>query len=256
MGQLKSFLMMVMMIVLTIGGDVWARGGRSSGGGSRSSSSRSSSYRSSSSSTRSTNRSSTIQRNNSSTNRNRDAVTNNNTTTRQQQAVTNNRSTNAVDRNLARQNATRNNAASQRYGNRASAESSYRSNLTSRNTYTSATAPTTRPAHIPQTVTTPGGRTNVNVTYNRLPNGSYGYGYTNSDGLFVALAANQMMVNAAMLSSAGYGHYNVDGTPRIVTVPQTTVVRHASPGETAFWIVFFIIAGVAIVAFIIYKANE
>lgn len=257
---MKHLAIIFVMMFALIGGDVFARGGRSSS--SRSSSSRSSVSRSSSSNSRSTNRSSTVRsssrrqdpavapnRTNSTVNRSNNnrstSATNSRSTTPSNRSTTASRSTstNRNDRAMARQNARTNNAASQRYGSRTNASAAYSRQLASRNSYTSATAPTTRPRHIPAT-TSVGGR-NVNVSYNVLPGGGYGYGYISpTTGLFVALAANQMYVNNAMLASAGYGSYNANGQPQ-------TVVYRDGPG--AGFIILMIILVFGVIGIIAWK---
>lgn len=212
--------------------DLFARGGRGGGsfGGGRSGGSRSSFSRSSSS--RSTKSKSTIKK--SSKPRNKEAV--------KPKSV----SKNKMDKKMSKQAAVKNKAAHKKYGNKKAATAAYRKKLTSGNKYTSATAPKTRPKHIPQT-TTVGGKT-VNVTYNSFGGGGYGYGYMDpTTGVFMALAANQMMVNSAMMSQAGYGQWNANGTPYVAPV---VVQRTYDPMGWIWGLIGFVIV-IALIAVVV-----
>lgn len=222
----RRSLSVIAIVLAILGTDAIARGSFSS---SRSSSfSSRSSSRSSSWGSRTTSKPSTISKTTSTSSKSK-AISKSKVDSKQTKAVV-----------------SRDNAAAKKYGNKKAATAAYQQNLVKKNTYTSATPPATRPAYIPKT-TTVGGR-NVDVTYHVLPGGGYGYGYMDPvSGTFMALAANQMMVDAAMMRSAGYGHYDAMGNP--IVHRQAAVVHHPASASTGV-IIFMIFLGVGVVAII------
>lgn len=120
--------------------------------------------------------------------------------------------TSRVDKQKMKAMASRNKAATSQYGSKANAEKAFREKMAASNAFNSPTPPATRPACIPQTVVI--NNTSVTPSYDRLSNGRYAYGtYDPTTHLFIALAANQMMVNNAMMAESGYGHWRDDGRP-------------------------------------------
>lgn len=147
-----------------------------------------------------------------------------------------------MDKKLNKKMASTDKAAASKYGTKAKAESEYKSKLVSGNKYTSATAPTTRPTHIPQNVMV--GGTRYNSVYGGYPGGGYGYGYYDPMGLFIAMTASQMMVDAHQMRMAGYGRWDASGQP--------IVYRPAPVG----WYVFIGILIVAMIGGGIWLANK
>lgn len=169
-----------------------------------------------------------------------------------------------LDKKLAKKNAllSKNNEAGKKYGSKKAAEAAYKKKMASSNKYTSSTPPATRPDYVPRTVSYNG--RDVDVRYNRLSDGSYGYGYYNSSGLFVSLVAAQMIADAAVMSRYGYGNYDAYGNP-IYRQPKvvhhhhyeqshgndgyvTTPVKEKSTGLgwAFFWLFLIIIVGMVI----------
>jgi hypothetical protein len=194
------------IIVIGLSSDVLSRGG--SRGSSFSSSRRSSSFSSSrkssssfskpSSSSRKVNKSSTIKKNTTSTSSKPKAVASSKISNKKAKAI-----------------ASKNKTAAKKYGTKANAEKAYREKLISSNHYNNPTPPSTRPASVPQSITV--NHTSINTSYGMLPGGYYGYGYIDPvTHLMVALAANQMMVNDAMMMEAGYGQWDNTGRPIVV----------------------------------------
>lgn len=164
----------------------------------------------------------------------------------------------AIDNKMAKKNAlqSKNNAAGKKYGSKKNAEAAYRKNMTSSNKYTSKTPPATRPANIPQNVTS-GGRS-VNVTYNVLPGGGYGYGYRDPlTGTFMAMTAAYMIADAAMMNRHGYGAYDQYGNPVYRQPAQAVVYRDSTPMSTGGkFIVGMVVVGIlGLITFALYKST-
>jgi len=99
-----------------------------------------------------------------------------------------------------------------------------------------ASQPTTRPSHIPQSTNV--GGASYNVSYN---SGYGGYGYMNTMGTWMMYDAmtDAIMLNTLMSSN----NYYYDKTP--------TAVRHTHDNTgTVFLVLFAVVVGIAIVAFI------
>jgi len=140
--------------------------------------------------------------------------------------------------------------SAKKYTSKKQAEAAARKDLASKNSYTSSTRPSTRPAYIPQRVSRNG--RSYDTDYYRMPNGSYGYGYRNpSTGLIVALLAADMAMDAAYMRNNGYVV-----TPRHTNT--THVVHHgntqrapSAPMGAMGWIFTFILLGL-FVSFVIW----
>lgn len=146
-------------------------------------------------------------------------------------------SKNKLDRKQQKMQAPKDNAAAKKYGNKKTASKAYKEKLASSNKYDSPTAPSKRPESIPQNVTI--NNTSINTSYGMFGGGGYGYGYMDPmTHLFIAVAANQMMVDSHRMRMAGYGNWGAGGQP-IVYTP-------TSPLAVLFWIlvVFGIIGAV------------
>lgn len=145
-------------------------------------------------------------------------------------------SANKLDKQRQKQMVSKDKAAFKKYSNKKQAKSAYQKKMASSNKYTNATPPASRPKNIPQNVNA-GGRS-VNVTYNVLPGGGYGYGYMDPmSGMFMAVAAHHMIVNASMMRSAGYGQWDASGRP--------VVVRSAS-NSVAFIVLLFLVGAIVV----------
>ena len=80
------------------------------------------------------------------------------------------------------------------------------------NKYTSATAPTQRPSHIPQTVLI--GGSSLHTSYAMFPGGGYGYGYIDPmTATFIALQPRYYHVDPYQMRAAGYGNWDASGRP-------------------------------------------
>ena len=86
----------------------------------------------------------------------------------------------------------------------------------------------------------------MNTSYGRLPGGGYGYGYYDPlhPGVFMAVAAHQMMVNDAMMMNSGYGHWDNRGRP---------VVVHSNGALIVYFVLMGIIVVVVVVVMVINK---
>ncbi len=136
-------------------------------------------------------------------------------------------------------------AAKAKYKDKKAATKTYKSDLAKKNNYTSSTPPKERPKHIPSTVKTSTGKT-VNVTYNNYGSGGYGYGYYNSTGLFVQLAATAMIVDAMQMRHAGYGHWDRQPyvAPRVVHHQPV----HSESSNTGIIVLLIVVCVILIVA--------
>lgn len=153
-------------------------------------------------------------------------------------------SNNTMDKKQAKAIASQNNVAAKTYGSKANAEKAFRDKLSASNDYTSPTPPTVRPTNIPQTVVI--NNTSVSSSYGMLPGGHYGYGYYDPmTHMMVALAANQMMVDNAMMRQSGYGQWDDSGRP--------VIVHESSPASAVALVI--IIGVVAIIAFVIIRKS-
>jgi hypothetical protein len=152
-------------------------------------------------------------------------------------------SNNSIDKKQAKAIASQNNNAAKTYGSKANAEKAFREKLSTSNKYTSPTPPAVRPANIPQTIVI--NNTSVSPSYGMLPGGHYGYGYYDPmTNMMVALAANQMMVDNAMMRQSGYGQWDDSGR---------SVVVHEPSSSSAIVLVLVILGAVAIAFFVIRK---
>jgi len=120
-------------------------------------------------------------------------------------------SKNKIDRKVSKAQRTKNTTAAKKYGNKNVASKAYKEKMVSSNNYKTSTPPKIRPAHIPQTVVI--GGSSLSVGYYPI-GGYYGYGYMDPiTRMYVACAAAHMIADANAMQSAGYGHWNDDGTP-------------------------------------------
>jgi len=127
-----------------------------------------------------------------------------------------------MDKKLNKKMASTDKAAAQKYGTKKSAETAYKTKLLESNKYTSPTAPATRPSHIPQHISVGGNR--YASTYGVLPGGGYGYGYYDPTGIFIAMTAHHMMVDAHQMRMAGYGNWDANGRPIVYRDSGMTIV--------------------------------
>jgi len=164
-------------------------------------------------------------------------------------------STSKLDSKLTKKTAS--SPTAKKYTSKAQAETAARTELASKNNYTSSTRPSTRPAYIPQRVSRNG--RSYDTDYYRMPNGTYGYGYRDpSTGLIVSLLAADMMMDAAYMRNNGY-----DYGPAVVHTPRRThtthVVHHgntqSTPISTMGWIFIFVLFG-AISALVIWMIRR
>jgi len=117
-----------------------------------------------------------------------------------------------LDKKLNKQMASKDKAASKKYGTKKKAEQSYKADLAKKNKYDSKEPPAKRPDNIPQQVTV--NNTNINTSYGAFPGGGYGYGYMNPmTNMFIAMAVTDMIVDSHRMRAAGYGHWNDSGQP-------------------------------------------
>lgn len=123
-------------------------------------------------------------------------------------------SQNKMDRRQTKVMKSKNKVAAKKYGNKANATKTYKTDMAKKHTsYKSATPPSTRPASIPQTVVINNGPS-MAIGYHPFGGGYYGYGYMDPvTNMYVRLAAAQMIANDMALQSAGYGHYGANGAP-------------------------------------------
>jgi hypothetical protein len=153
-------------------------------------------------------------------------------------------SNSTMDKKQAKAIASQNNVAAKTYGSKANAEKAFRDKLSASNDYTSPTPPAVRPTNIPQTVVI--NNTSVSSSYGMLPGGHYGYGYYDPmTHVMVALAANQMMVDNAMMRQSGYDQWDDSGRP--------IIVHESSPASAVALVI--IIGVVAIIAFVIIRKS-
>ena len=199
---MKRLLIAVIGVILVLGFESDARrsGGSFGGSSSRRSSSFSSPSRKSTP-TRQVTKKSTIKKTKTSTKEKPKAV-----------------SKSTIDRKQKKALVKKDKEAAKKYGTKAKAETAYRSDLKKKSTYTSPTPPDTRPKHIPEHVSV--NNQQVNVVYGNYGGGTYGYGYYDPMGTFMAIAAADMIVDAHMMRTAGYGQWNAQGRP-IVHNPVT-----------------------------------
>jgi len=194
------YLALIIATVLLVG-NVDARRSSSSSSSFRSSSSRSSSTPSKSTTTkkvtptRTTDKSSTIK--------------STATTTTKPKAT----STNKLDTKLQKKKlASKDKAAFTKYSSKKEATADYQKNLASKNSYTSASAPTTRPKEVPERISYNG--RDIPVSYNAYPGGGYGYGYIDPLTMaFIALQPRYYVVDPYAMRSAGYGQWDASGQP-------------------------------------------
>jgi len=160
-------------------------------------------------------------------------------------------SKNKLDQKQQKMLASKDKEAFKKYSNKSQATDAYKESLAKNSTYTNSTAPTQRPSHIPEKITQNGQP--VNVTYNVLPGGGYGYGYMDPVTMaFIALTPRYYVVDPYAMRSAGYGQWDASGRPVITRVgPSSPLLPPPPPGWIVFWIVIIIIAGVVVVIIII-----
>jgi hypothetical protein len=153
-------------------------------------------------------------------------------------------SNSTMDKKQAKAIASQNNVAAKTYGSKANAEKAFRDKLSASNQYNSPTPPAVQPASIPRTIVI--NNTSVSSSYGMLPGGHYGYGYYDPmTHMMVALAANQMMVDNAMMRQSGYGQWDDSGRP--------VIVHRSSPASAVALVI--IIGIVAIIAFVIIRKS-
>lgn len=154
-------------------------------------------------------------------------------------------SSNKMNRAQTKAMKSKNQAAAKKHGNKANATKAYKGDMAKKHTsYKSSTPPATRPASVPRTVVVVAGQPGYNVGYHPFGGGMFGYGYMDPlTGLYVRLAASQMIANDMALQSAGYGHYGTNGAP----------VVYRNNGMTIFLSIFF---GIVFIVIIIAVVNR
>ncbi len=151
-------------------------------------------------------------------------------------------SSNKMNRKQTKAMKSKNATAGKKHGNKANATKAYKGDMAKKHTsYRSSTPPATRPASVPRTVVVVAGQPGYAIGYHPFGGGMFGYGYMDPmTGLYIRLAASQMIANDMALQSAGYGHYGANGAP----------VVYRNNGRTVLWIfidIFVIVILIAVV---------
>lgn len=140
--------------------------------------------------------------------------------------------------------------AASKYTSKKQAELAYRQSLISKNKYTSATPPSTRPTYVPSSVTVSGRPTTV--IYHSVPGGGYGYGYMDPlTHAFVTLAVADMIMDAHEMRNAGYGNWDANGRAIVAAPPvyqQPVVPQESHVGA----IILGVIAVIIIIGILIF----
>ena len=84
--------------------------------------------------------------------------------------------------------------------------------MAGKNKYNSATAPSSRPSHVPATVSV--GGTTYQTRYHMLPTGGYGYmRYNHLTGSYYVMSPLDYIITDMAMMNSGYGHWNANGSP-------------------------------------------
>ncbi len=145
-----------------------------------------------------------------------------------------------------------------KYSSKKDAENAARKDLLKKNTYTSSKAPSTRPSHVPNSVTRNG--RSYDVDYHPMPGGGYGYGYRDpTSGLIISLLAADMIMDAAYMRNHGYT-YGPTANMQPRHTHSTHVVHHGSSGSSgssvAIWILLITLLLVVFIAIAYYLVGK